>query len=221
MEEMKDTRKSLKRATHRHYCTNLLAALQREVRQSTVGEEGEQEREERRAENTREETGDTERTQVRQRSMARWQQAEGKPKRNRKRSRGHCVAESLPLYKTASTAGCLHRLSVKHLLSSTATSYWLCKPCTSPDLYRLGESEMYVYTHTRIHVFSGQADNNRAKGHRNVCVWICVCVCVLKRQALRIWDACQIWRETQALNRQRFFFSPLWGLKAKNRGQRD
>lgn len=59
-------------------------------------------------ENTREETGDTERKQVRQRSMARWQQTEGKPKRDRKKERnegsnrekteaidGQCVAGSL------------------------------------------------------------------------------------------------------------------------------
>lgn len=41
-------RKILKRATHRQYCTNLLAALQREVGQSTAGgvEEDDEEEEE-------------------------------------------------------------------------------------------------------------------------------------------------------------------------------
>lgn len=61
MEEKKDTRMSLKRATRRHYCTNLLAALQREVGQSTAGGGGGGEKKRGERENTRGETGDTER----------------------------------------------------------------------------------------------------------------------------------------------------------------
>lgn len=78
MEENNDSGKSHTRTTCRQYCTNLLAALQVEGGQSTMPEGGGWwwEGGGSRKKQQKEETTDMERKQVRQRSVARWHQAD-------------------------------------------------------------------------------------------------------------------------------------------------